>query len=220
MAQSLALPTESAAPGRARRFDARRVMRDYSFSFGLILAVGLLIANIAHGVRRVRADQPARRRRAARDRRAREHAGDHRRRLRHLDLAADLLSQQRLHRLARSGRPRRRRLGPDHARARLRGRRLQRAADRVPAGPAGGRHARDVLHPPGCRPRPLAPAAGAAGQRRLDHPSRRLDRPGSPVALFTIGVPLLIWFGPAVRARSAGTSTRSAATRRRPSRAA
>src|SRR5580700_4170130 len=46
MAESLALPTERLAPGR-RRFDARRVMRDYSFTFGLTLAVGLLIANIA-----------------------------------------------------------------------------------------------------------------------------------------------------------------------------
>jgi ribose transport system permease protein len=46
MAESLALPTERLAPGRGR-FDARRVMRDYSFGFGLILAVGLLIANIA-----------------------------------------------------------------------------------------------------------------------------------------------------------------------------
>src|SRR5580693_960282 len=46
MAESLALPTERLTPGRGR-FDARRVMRDYSFTFGLTLAVGLLIANIA-----------------------------------------------------------------------------------------------------------------------------------------------------------------------------
>ncbi|MGH2851093.1 MAG: ABC transporter permease, partial [Solirubrobacteraceae bacterium] len=46
MAQSLTLPAESIASGR-RRVDARRIMRDYSFSFGLILAVGLLITNIA-----------------------------------------------------------------------------------------------------------------------------------------------------------------------------
>src|ERR1700689_2522456 len=46
MAESLALPNERPTPGR-RRFDARRVMRDYSFTFGLTLAVGLLIANIA-----------------------------------------------------------------------------------------------------------------------------------------------------------------------------
>ena len=46
MAQSLTLPAEPLASGR-RRVDARRVMRDYSFSFGLILAVGLLIANVA-----------------------------------------------------------------------------------------------------------------------------------------------------------------------------
>ncbi len=90
MAQSLALPAERLAPVR-RRIDARRVMRDYSFAFGLILAIGLLIANIAHRVRRLRAHQPACRRRAAGDRRAGEHAGNHRRRLRHLDLAADLL---------------------------------------------------------------------------------------------------------------------------------
>src|ERR1700722_4942383 len=46
MAQSTAtLPADRLAPGR-RRLDARRVMHDYSFSFGLILAVGLLIANI------------------------------------------------------------------------------------------------------------------------------------------------------------------------------
>src|ERR1700735_1794815 len=46
MAESLALPTEGLTPGRGR-FDARRVMRDYSFTFGLTLAIGLLIANIA-----------------------------------------------------------------------------------------------------------------------------------------------------------------------------
>src|ERR1700738_3983126 len=46
MAQSVALPTERLAPGRGR-LRARPVMRDYSFGFGLILAVGLLIANIA-----------------------------------------------------------------------------------------------------------------------------------------------------------------------------
>ena len=46
MAESLALPTEPLTPGRGR-FDARRVMRDYSFIFGLTLAIGLLIANIA-----------------------------------------------------------------------------------------------------------------------------------------------------------------------------
>ena len=45
MAESLALQTERLLPGRGR-LDARRVMRDYSFSFGLLLAVGLLIANI------------------------------------------------------------------------------------------------------------------------------------------------------------------------------
>jgi ribose transport system permease protein len=46
MAESLALPTERPTPGRGR-FDARRVMRDYSFTFGLVLALGLLIANVA-----------------------------------------------------------------------------------------------------------------------------------------------------------------------------
>src|SRR5579871_6260465 len=45
MAQSLTLPAEPIVAGR-RRLDARRVMRDYSFTFGLILAAGLLIANI------------------------------------------------------------------------------------------------------------------------------------------------------------------------------
>ena len=46
MAQSLTLPAEQVVRTR-RRIDARRVMHDYSFTFGLILAVGLLIANIA-----------------------------------------------------------------------------------------------------------------------------------------------------------------------------
>ena len=47
MAQSAAaLPAEPLRAAR-RRLDARRVMRDYSFAFGLILAIGLLIANIA-----------------------------------------------------------------------------------------------------------------------------------------------------------------------------
>src|SRR5579862_2026929 len=45
MAQSVAMPTEPRLSPR-RRLDTRRVMRDYSFSFGLILAIGLLIANI------------------------------------------------------------------------------------------------------------------------------------------------------------------------------
>jgi ribose transport system permease protein len=46
MAESLALPTDRLGAARPR-LDARRVMRDYSFTFGLILAIGLLIANIA-----------------------------------------------------------------------------------------------------------------------------------------------------------------------------
>jgi ribose transport system permease protein len=46
MAQSLTLPAEPVVASR-RRIDARRIMRDYSFTFGLILAAGLLIANIA-----------------------------------------------------------------------------------------------------------------------------------------------------------------------------
>jgi len=45
MAQSLTLPAEPGLSPR-RRLDTRRVMRDYSFTFGLILAIGLLIANI------------------------------------------------------------------------------------------------------------------------------------------------------------------------------
>jgi ribose transport system permease protein len=46
MAQSLTLPAEKVLSTR-RRLDARRVMHDYSFTFGLMLALGLLIANIA-----------------------------------------------------------------------------------------------------------------------------------------------------------------------------
>src|SRR5579863_1155986 len=45
MAQSVAVPTEPRLSPR-RRLDTRRVVRDYSFIFGLALAVGLLIANI------------------------------------------------------------------------------------------------------------------------------------------------------------------------------
>src|SRR5579871_1902938 len=47
MTQSVALPSEPLTSTR-RRLDARRVMHDYSFTFGLILAVGLLIANITN----------------------------------------------------------------------------------------------------------------------------------------------------------------------------
>ena len=50
MAQSLTLPTEPRLSPR-RRLDTRRVMRDYSFTFGLILGIGLLIARINPNVK-------------------------------------------------------------------------------------------------------------------------------------------------------------------------
>src|SRR5579863_5645238 len=47
MAQSVAVPTEPRLSPR-RRLDTRRVMRDYSFTFGLVLAIALLIANVTN----------------------------------------------------------------------------------------------------------------------------------------------------------------------------
>ena len=98
-----------------------------------------------------------------------------------------------LHRLAGPARARRRRLGPDHARPRARGRRAQRPAHHRPAGPGDRRHARDVLQPAGRRPvhraEPGLARRAAAGSSISPARSGR-----SPARVFTIGLPLLIWF--------------------------